>query len=42
MNDIVFYTALSEKEIANRLAEIFNEKNKFNVEIKKQMKSPGK
>lgn len=35
MNDIVFYTALSEKEIANRLAEILNEKNKFNVEIKK-------
>ena len=35
MSDIVFYTDLSEKEIANRLAEIFNDNNKFNVEIKK-------
>ena len=34
MNDIVFYTDLSEKEIATRLVEIFIEKNKFNLEIK--------
>lgn len=35
MNDIVFYTDLSEKEIATRLVEVFIEKNKFNLEIKK-------